>query len=1586
MRPTRSVLAVTTALVLITSLWPAAAAAQEEARFRALVFSKVTNFFHESIPAGKAAIEALGEEHDFEVVVTDDASIFNDADLATFDVVVFNNTNSTPEAGALLDAEQRAAFERYVQAGGGWVGLHSASGTEREWAWYEGLVGAIFSQHPPGQLPDGTIPGRVDVTDRVHPSTAHLPEVWRWDEEWYNFTTDPTGNVHVLASVDTGIGIDGLTLGPDHPISWCQEYDGGRSWYTALGHSPQAFSDDDFLGHVLGGMEWAAGVADGDCGATVDDSYVKTLLARDLTDPMELAVAPDGRVLVAERGGGIQIWNPETNLTTSAGQLDVSLDHTHGLNGLTLDPDFADNGWVYLYWSPDGGVGHRLSRFTLVGDTLDLDSEQVLLEIPTQHEHNGHEAGSMTWDPAGNLYLATGDNTLPSEYAPIDERPGNEAADAQRSSGNTNDLRGKILRIHPEDDGTYSIPEGNLFPPGEHPADLTRPEIYAMGLRQPYRLHYDAATGRLLWGDVGEDAHVADPERGPIGLDDFYVTTEPGNFGWPYCNGQGAYRDYDYATGESGELFDCEGGPVNDSPNNTGLEQLPPVRWAQISYPYDWSNHPGDPVLPELGNGGRLAIAGPVYRYDAELESDTKFPAYFDGKWFLAEWERGWIRTASIADAPMTFDDYPDIAAGDVWSTDPWLTSETFLRPHDLEFGPDGSLYLLEWGSNYGGAGRGDPNNDSGLYRIDYVKGNRPPVARASATPTSGAAPLEVAFSSEGTHHPDELASTLEWRFGDGATSTEAHPTHTYSEPGDYTAQLVVTDAEGRTAVANVTVTVGNTRPVVEVVWPPEGGFVGEGDTVEYTVEVTDAEDGSTAAGTIDCDRVTVQPWLGHDEHAHPLQVLTGCTGSYAAEFSAGHAWHDDYWPLFTASYTDEGGNGAGALTGSDQVRLQPKRKQAEHYTDASGIQPVAMGPNEGSAEQLGGTVVGHVSDGDWVAYEPVNLAGVDALSFHVNSAGAGGTIEARAGAPDGPLVADPVAVPNTGTNWRGNFVDVTTQIRDDAPTDPFTLYLAFSNDQVADNLFNLHWIDVEGDGVSQSSTDVEVSGISVDGPLYGGRQQDVTVTLDAIADATVTVDVDAPDGWTTTPQEVTVPAGEVVEVAVPVTPPAAPAFTTLTARVAGDGVVVDGAPGVSVASVPHGDDAVLALDGGTPTSPVLDSYSRLSSQTAWTAGLGYGWASGSPQDRDRGNADALRRDMVAAPSPATLRLDVPAGEHTVWMLRGDPSFAAVDTIVEVDGQQVIGGNPSLPAGEFAWASFPLDGGPDGRTVELDLSAPGTEFWRINALVVLAEDSPPPPVPTVSASLAPPSPDGADGWYVSPVTVTLTADDPEAVVEVDTGSGWTPYDGPLTIDADGVWTVSYRASNATGTSPAESRELRIDRTAPTVTGAVEGEGTGEVTVTLTAEDGDGSGVAEVHYRMAGDTEFSEYGGPASFTEPGEYTLEFRAADNAGNASDWKSVAFTVVDESAACPEPDGSDTVVIGDDDTGIPNVDTGDGCTIDDLLDDEGEWANRGLFVRHVSLVTRDLYADGMISARDRAGIVRAAARSDVADRGRRR
>lgn len=217
--------------------------------FQVLAFTKTTDFRHDSIGAGLDLLSQLGAEHDFTVKPTEDSAEFTDDNLAQYAVVVFMNTS-----GELLDETQQGAFERYIRAGGGFVGVHCASCAERDWAWYGELVGARFSNHPAIQKLT------IHVETHEHPSTAGLPDVWVRDEEPYNFETNPRANVTVLATFDEST-YEGGTMGDDHPISWCHEFDGGRAWYTGLGHINEGYTEESFVQHLLGGITWAAGRA-----------------------------------------------------------------------------------------------------------------------------------------------------------------------------------------------------------------------------------------------------------------------------------------------------------------------------------------------------------------------------------------------------------------------------------------------------------------------------------------------------------------------------------------------------------------------------------------------------------------------------------------------------------------------------------------------------------------------------------------------------------------------------------------------------------------------------------------------------------------------------------------------------------------------------------------------------------------------------------------------------------------------------------------------------------------------------------------------------------------------------------------------------------------------------------------------------------------------------------------------------------------------------------------------------------------------------------------------------------------------------
>jgi glucose/arabinose dehydrogenase len=278
-----------------------------------------------------------------------------------------------------------------------------------------------------------------------------------------------------------------------------------------------------------------------------DSQFQKVVIDQTPGEPIDLAVLPDGRVLHTERSGEVWLHDPDTGLKTLAAKLDVYSHDEEGLQSVAIDPNFARNGWVYLYYSPplntpvdnpatptvnEGDAPEtgtaadfapfkgyiQLSRFQWRGDAIDLGTEQKILQVPVDRGLCCHVGGDIVFDGNGNLLLSTGDDTNPFQsdgYTPIDERPNrNPAFDAQRTSANTNDLRGKVLRITPLPGGGYTVPEGNLF---EDANPLTRPEIYVMGLRNPFRIEFNRETQELYIADYSPDANAPNPLRGPAG-------------------------------------------------------------------------------------------------------------------------------------------------------------------------------------------------------------------------------------------------------------------------------------------------------------------------------------------------------------------------------------------------------------------------------------------------------------------------------------------------------------------------------------------------------------------------------------------------------------------------------------------------------------------------------------------------------------------------------------------------------------------------------------------------------------------------------------------------------------------------------------------------------------------------------------------------------------------------------------------------------------------------------------------------------------------------------------------------------------
>jgi cytochrome c len=655
--------------------------------------------------------------------------------------------------------------------------------------------------------------------------------------------------------------------------------------------------------------------------------FQKVPLTFKVGEPIGIAVLPDGRVLHTDRKGRIYLYDDDNGSNKLINRLDVYQHDEEGVQSIAIDPNFKDNSWVYLYYSPPSkspvddpstpGVNEgdapgfgtqadfdkfkgvvQLSRFKFQGGKLALNTEQKILQVPVDQGICCHVGGHIDFDGQGNLYLSVGDDTNPFEsdgFAPIDERPTrNPAFDAQRSAANTNDLRGKVLRIRVNSRGGYSIPAGNLFPQG---TPNTRPEIYLMGLRNPFRIAVNRENGDLYVGDYSPDSQVADPLRGPAGTGKWFVARGPGNYGWPYCaTDQLPYIDYDFGTMTStGQPFDCAH-PVNESPHNTGRRELPAVQHPDVWYSYALSQE-----FPELGTGGVGPMGGPAYDFDSKLKSVTKWSADFDGVPLFYEWTRDYIKG-------MRLD-----ANGDLSEIFPVAPNVRENNPMDLEFGPDGALYTLEYGDGFF-----VENEDAQLARIDFVRGNHSPVVTASATPTqSDTAPVTVHFTSNASD-PDGDSLKYAWDFeADGKVdSRQPNPTFTYAKPGVYDAALKVTDSTGRSAPAQVEIIVGNQRPVVTIVQPTPDTAVAWGDTIQYQVQVQDDT-------PVDCSKVIVHFLIGHDQHSHDISQTTGCTGQLTLN-AGDHAGLPNITAVIGAEYTDPGIGGQGQLTGTAQVILHP--------------------------------------------------------------------------------------------------------------------------------------------------------------------------------------------------------------------------------------------------------------------------------------------------------------------------------------------------------------------------------------------------------------------------------------------------------------------------------------------------------------------------------------------------------------------------------------------------------------------------------------------------------------------------------------
>ena len=642
---------------------------------------------------------------------------------------------------------------------------NSAVGTTMAGHANNGETGEVMVQDQ-NHLSTAGLPDTFDVTDEHYNWDRNVRGdhhvLANFDERTYEPGPNGMGQDHPISwcrSYD-GDNVNDATGDP-------KAYDDGRVWISGIGHNAAVFTgNQNVLDHVVGGLRWASGEGNkSDCGGTVWSNYTRTVLVSDANNPIAIDVAADGKVYWTEIGptqgftseGFVKMHDPEgePNNQTTVATIPTRADHSNsedGVLGMSLEPDFdlADptKRDIFIYYSPrnpawpttgnEYTVGHNLiSRFTMTADgtAFEAGSERPILEVPKVKlagnptwcegcpggNGPGHVGGAgLVFDSAGDLYLGVGDDVSPNEgghgaYPPLDYRA-QEHRDARKTAANSNDLRGKIIRIHPLDEiapgaepgagTTYSIPAGNMFEPG---TANTRPEIFAMGFRQPFTLHTDPANpGTVAVGEYCHDAGSDLPQRAPAGGCEWNLLSGPGFHGWPFCvadnsPANSSYR-WDYATGTStGSQYDCSlediptdldyapAGQSNPGPTFDGLANLPgPAVPATI-----WKKTNNQQPVEDFGDltaGGNQPITGPIYRYDEDAPPGA-FPAYYDGSWLINNrgadngfWKE--VRLREDNNQMLHVHDWlPHNAAGNTNADFNSLVIGT-------RFGPDGALYM----------------------------------------------------------------------------------------------------------------------------------------------------------------------------------------------------------------------------------------------------------------------------------------------------------------------------------------------------------------------------------------------------------------------------------------------------------------------------------------------------------------------------------------------------------------------------------------------------------------------------------------------------------------------------------------------------------------------------------------------------------------------------------------------------------------------------------------------------------------------------------------------------------------------------
>ena len=667
--------------------------------------------------------------------------------------------------------------------------------------------------------------------------------------------------------------------------------------------------------------------------AALPPGFQESVVFSGLSNPTALRFSPDGRIFVAEKNGRIKVFD---NLADTTPTLFADLSTNvynfwdRGLLGLALDPAFPSQPYVYVLYTYDHELGSsapaprwgtpgvlsdpcptppgptadgcvvsgRLSRLQASGNVM-VGSEQVLVEDWCQ-QYPSHSTGSLAFGADGALYVSGGDGasfnfadwgqdgsplnpcgdppgTVGSVLSPPTAQGGALRSQDLRTSGDPVSLDGAILRVDPATGA--GLPDNPLA----SSTDANARRIVAYGLRNPFRINVRPGTNEVWAGDVGwstweEVNRLVDPLG--TGLDDVE------NFGWPCYEGQGRQSGYDGAN-----LNICE--------NLYGQA-------GAVTGPHFTYNHGSQVVAGEPCPTGSSSVAG------ISFYQGGPYPASYDGALFFADYSRDciWAMKADASGIPS-----------------PGLL-ESFVAPAanpvDVQISPAGELFYADF--------------DGGtIRRIRFVSANQPPVAVASANPTSGSAPLTVTFDGSGSSDPDGDPITYAWDLdGDGLfdDSTAVQPTFTYTQAGSFTVRLRVTDSPGASSISDpIVITVGNSPPTATIAAPP-GSFTWRvGDVINFSGSGSDAQDGNLPASALSWSLI-----LHHCPstcHTHPLQDFVGvASGSFVAP---DHEYPSYLELVLTAS--DSGG-----LTDTASVTLQPQTVNLTFTTSPSGLQLVLNG------------------------------------------------------------------------------------------------------------------------------------------------------------------------------------------------------------------------------------------------------------------------------------------------------------------------------------------------------------------------------------------------------------------------------------------------------------------------------------------------------------------------------------------------------------------------------------------------------------------------------------------------------------------